>query len=169
VLGVNPANLQPARSGQQSLQLLLAPTGTYTLLDNHELGNRSLQSGGAPPGAPQGSTDPIFDVNRTGSYNNKTLAFQTIEKSYLDYHPTRFFIIGSPATGYTLAGPHVTAPAIRAATARRSSISRSDGAPTASISRLMAAAIATFAFPSSAATAPSTISDHGRTTPIARC
>jgi alkaline phosphatase D len=110
VLGVNPANGQPALSGQQSLQPMLAATGTYTLIDNHELGNRSLQSGGAPSSAEQGTTDPAFDVNKTASYNNKTLAFQTIEKSYLDYHPTRASMLGSPATGYILAGPHVTAP-----------------------------------------------------------
>ena len=110
VLGVNAANGQPALTGQQSLQPMLAATGTYTLIDNHELGNRSLQSGGAPLTATQGTTDPAFDVNKTGSYNNKTLAFQTIEKSYLDYHPTRASIVGSPATGYILAGPQVAAP-----------------------------------------------------------
>jgi alkaline phosphatase D len=110
VLGVNPATGQPSLSGQQSLQPMLAVTGTYTLLDNHELGNRSLQSGGAPPVAPQGTTDPAFDVNKTGTYNNKTPAFQTIEKSYLDYHPTRASIMGTPARGYTLAGPQVAAP-----------------------------------------------------------
>jgi phosphodiesterase/alkaline phosphatase D-like protein len=49
-------------------------------------------------------------VNNTGSYNNKTLALQTIEKSYLDYHPTRVAILGSPASGYALVGPQVIAP-----------------------------------------------------------
>ena len=68
---------------------MFAATASYTLLDNHELGNRSLQSGGAPPAAPQGTPDPALDVNNTGRYHNKTVAFQTIEKSYLDYHPTR--------------------------------------------------------------------------------
>jgi hypothetical protein len=89
---------------------MLAAAGSYTLLDNHELGNRSLQSGGAPTNAPQGTPDPAFDVNNTGNYNNKTLAFRTIEKSYLDYHPTRTTILGTPATGYALAGPQVLAP-----------------------------------------------------------
>jgi phosphodiesterase/alkaline phosphatase D-like protein len=110
VLGVNSANGQPASTGQQSLQPLLAATGTYTLLDNHELGNQALQSGGAPPAAPFRTTNPSFDVNNTGAYDNKTAGFQTIEKSYLDYHPTRASILGTPATGYTLSGPQVTAP-----------------------------------------------------------
>ena len=89
---------------------MLAATGTYTLLDNHELGNRALQSGGAPPEAPQGAVDPAFDVNATGSYNNKTAAFQTVEKSFLDYHPARASILGNPATGYILDGPRQNAP-----------------------------------------------------------
>jgi phosphodiesterase/alkaline phosphatase D-like protein len=110
VLGVDPTG-RPSNSGQQSLQPMFAATASYTLLDNHELGNRSLQSGGAPPNAPQGTPDPAFDVNTTGNYNNKTLAFQTIAKSYLDYHPTRVAILGAPATGYALVGPQVTAPA----------------------------------------------------------
>jgi alkaline phosphatase D len=93
VLGVDPTG-RPSNSGQQSLQPMFAATASYTLLDNHELGNRSLQSGGAPPNAPQGTPDPAFDVNTTGNYNNKTLAFQTIAKSYLDYHPTRVAILG---------------------------------------------------------------------------
>ena len=90
---------------------MLAATGTYTLLDNHELGNRELQSGGAPPIAPLNTTNTSFDVNTTGSFNNKTKAFQTIEKSYLDYHPTRESVIGTPAGGYTLSGPQINAPA----------------------------------------------------------
>jgi hypothetical protein len=49
IRGVNPATGLPSASGQQSLQPMLAATGAYTLLDNHELGNQSLQSGGAPP------------------------------------------------------------------------------------------------------------------------
>src|SRR5713101_736632 len=80
IRGVNPANGLPSSSGQQSLQPMLAATGTYTLLDNHELGNQSPQSGGAPPTALQQTTDPSFDVNTTDSYNNKTTAFQTVEK-----------------------------------------------------------------------------------------
>jgi phosphodiesterase/alkaline phosphatase D-like protein len=117
--GVNPATGMPSGSGQQSLQPMLAATGTYTLLDNHELGNLSLQSGGAPPTAPQQTMDPSFDVNTTGSYNDKTPAFLTVEKSFLDYHPTRASILGDPTSGYRLSGPQVGAP----------SDARSDGTP----------------------------------------
>jgi phosphodiesterase/alkaline phosphatase D-like protein len=111
VLGVDPASGQPSAAGQQSLQPMLAATGSYTLLDNHELGNRSLQSGGAPPSAPPDTVDPAFDVNTTDSYDNKTAAFQTVEKSFLDFHPTRASILGDPASGFTLSGPQLTAPA----------------------------------------------------------
>ncbi|HXO91622.1 MAG TPA: PhoD-like phosphatase N-terminal domain-containing protein, partial [Stellaceae bacterium] len=109
MLGVDPATGQPSASGQQSLQPMLAATGSYTLLDNHELGNRSLQSGGAPPN-PSDATDPAFNVNTTGSYNNKTLAFRTVEKAFLDFHPTRSSISGDPVKGYALSGPRVSAP-----------------------------------------------------------
>ena len=102
VLGVDPTG-HPSSVGQQSLQPMFAATASYTLLDNHELGNRSLQSGGAPPNAPQGTPDPAFDVNNTGTYNNKTLAFQTIEKSYLDYHPARAAITRAPAPETSMA------------------------------------------------------------------
>ncbi len=111
MLGVDPATERPSASGQQSLQPMLAATGSYTLLDNHELGNRSLQSGGAPPSAPPQTTDPSFDVNSTGSYDNKTAAFRTLEKAFLDFHPTRSSISGNPGNGYRLSGPRVSAPA----------------------------------------------------------
>jgi len=110
MLGVDPATGQPSASGQQSLQPMLAATGSYTLLDNHELGNRSLQSGGAPPSAPQETTDPAFDVNTTGSYDNKAPAFRSVEKAFLDFHPTRSSISGDPVKGFALSGPRVSAP-----------------------------------------------------------
>jgi len=110
MLGVDPATGQPSASGQRSLQPMLAATGSYTLLDNHELGNRSLQSGGAPPSAPPETTDPAFDVNTTGGYDNKTPAFRTMEKAFLDFHPTRSSISGDPVKGYALSGPQVSAP-----------------------------------------------------------
>jgi alkaline phosphatase D len=110
LLGVDTTNGKPTATGQQSLQPMLAATGTYTLLDNHELGNQALQSGGAPPAAPFKSIDSTFDVNNTGSYDNKTPAFQTLVKSYLDYHPTRQSILGSRADGYTPSGPQVNSP-----------------------------------------------------------
>jgi len=111
VLGVDPASGLTSLAGQQGLQPMLAATGSYTLLDNHELGNRSLQSGGAPPTAPPDAVDPAFDVNTTGSYNNQTPAFRTVEKAFLDFHPTRATIRGDPAGGYMLSGPRVDASA----------------------------------------------------------
>lgn len=89
-------------SGQQSLRDFLANVGTYTVLDNHELGNRQLQSGGAPLLAASPNSDPAFDVNTTGSFNNKTVAFNTTEKSFFNYHPTAADIQGRPTTGLTL-------------------------------------------------------------------
>jgi phosphodiesterase/alkaline phosphatase D-like protein len=111
MLGVDPASGQQSASGQPSLQPMLAATGSYTLLDNHELGNRSLQSGGAPPSAPSDTTDRVFDVNSTGSYDNRTAAFLTTEKAFLDFHPTHSSILGDPVRGYALSGPRVVDPA----------------------------------------------------------
>jgi alkaline phosphatase D len=169
MLGVDPATGQPSASGQQSLQPMLAATGSYTLLDNHELGNRSLQSGGAPPSAPPDITDPAFDVNTTGSYDNKTAAFRTLQKAFLDFHPTRSSIAGDSAHGYTLSGPRVTAPADL----------RSDGTPqlyfaqqwgaNCSTSRPTTAAIATSVWPSPATGARSTMSGRAPTTQAGQC
>jgi PhoD-like phosphatase len=169
VLGVDPATGRPSTSGQQSLQPMLAATGSYTLLDNHELGNRPLQSGGAPPSAPPETTDPAFDVNTTGSYDNKTAAFQTIEKSFLDFHPTRASILGDPAGGYTLSGPQARHPPTHGATARRRSISRSNGAPTASTFRPTTAATVTSVWRSPATAARSTIPGRAPTTQAGQC
>ena len=98
-------------AGQQGLGSFLAVQGSYTLLDNHELGNKKLQSGGAPLAAASPNTNPAFDVNTTGAYNNQTVAFQTTEKAFLNYHPTAVNIEGSPSTGLTITGPTVVNPA----------------------------------------------------------
>ncbi len=97
--------------GQQGLQSFLGSVGTYTVLDNHELGNKQLQSGGAPLAAASPNANPALDANTTGSFNNQTIAFQTVEKSFLNYHPTAANITGSPVTGLTITGPTVSAPA----------------------------------------------------------
>ena len=76
-------------TGQQGVQSMLAATGTYTLLDNHELGNRQLQAGGAPQTSTNTGNPASFDVNTTGAFNNKSLGFQTLEQAYTDYHPIR--------------------------------------------------------------------------------
>jgi phosphodiesterase/alkaline phosphatase D-like protein len=64
-------------------------TGHYTLLDNHELGNRQFINGGAPANAPFNTTDPQFDVNTTGTYMHNTAGFKTVEQAYTDYQPIR--------------------------------------------------------------------------------
>ncbi len=75
----------------------LGSVGTYTLLDNHELGNKTYQAGGSPANAPYGAASlPTSDVNGTGTYNNQTAAFQTLQKAYLDYHPTAPATVSAP-------------------------------------------------------------------------
>jgi phosphodiesterase/alkaline phosphatase D-like protein len=100
----------PTDAGQQGLAPLFAATGHYTLLDNHELGNKALQSGGAPIAASYPNTTSEFDVNVSGKFNNQTIAFKTLEKSFFDYHPTRVTLEGTPTAGMTIAGPLVDAP-----------------------------------------------------------
>ena len=102
-----------ARAGQRSLVPLFAAAGHYTLLDNHELGGWQLQSGGAPRELLSGDnpvTKRTLDANTTNTFHNQTLGFQTLEKAYFDYHPTRISIRGTPASGLTITGPRVEAP-----------------------------------------------------------
>ncbi|HBK08795.1 MAG TPA: hypothetical protein DDZ81_23560 [Acetobacteraceae bacterium] len=82
--------------GQQGIQEMLASTGVYTLLDNHELGNKQLQSGGAPQVAANGANPADFDVNTTGTFNNKSPGFRTLVRAYLDYHPIREVPLSAP-------------------------------------------------------------------------
>ncbi|MSO99605.1 MAG: hypothetical protein EXR07_00935 [Acetobacteraceae bacterium] len=112
ILGVSETGAI-ASDGQASLRPLFAATGHYTLLDNHELGNASLQSGGAPQALLTGRNPAAtlaFDVNNTGTFHNQTLAFLTLEKSFFNYHPTRIDIMGTPASGLSISGPRVNAP-----------------------------------------------------------
>ena len=84
-------------SGPRGLASMFAATGMYSLLDNHELGNASLQSGGAPLALLTGrnpATTPAFDANMTGTFHNQTTAFMTMEKAFFDYHPTRAGMAG---------------------------------------------------------------------------
>src|SRR5262245_13842745 len=71
-------------------------TGHYTLLDNHELGNRQFINGGAPANAPFNTTDPQFDVNTTGTYMHNTAGFKTLEQAYTDYQPVRVETVSAP-------------------------------------------------------------------------
>jgi phosphodiesterase/alkaline phosphatase D-like protein len=89
--------LQPVFTGPYAgLQNFFDSTGHYTLLDNHETGNREFQSGGAPAGAPFNTTNPAFDVNTTGTYMNQTAGFQVLEQAYTDYQPIRQQVVSAP-------------------------------------------------------------------------
>ena len=94
-------NLEPVTpGGLSSLQRLYASQGNYTLLDNHELGNKQFINGGAPAGTPLGkgvdATKVDYDVNKTGTFINKTEGFKTLLQAYKDYQPVREKIISSP-------------------------------------------------------------------------
>lgn len=75
--------------GFPGLQTFFASQANYTLLDNHELGNKQFINGGAPTGTPPGkgvdATDPANDVNTTGTFINKTDGFKALEQAYSDY------------------------------------------------------------------------------------
>jgi phosphodiesterase/alkaline phosphatase D-like protein len=87
--------------GQAGLTNFFAAQGTYTLLDNHELGNKQFINGGAAPGTPSGkgvdATNPANDVNTTGSFINQTAGFKTLVQAYNNYHPIREQTISTPS------------------------------------------------------------------------
>lgn len=87
-------------NGFPGLTDFFAAVGHYTLLDNHEAGNKQFQAGGAPTGNPPGKgldgTDPSYDVNTTGTYLNKTDGFKTLIQAYDDYQPIREKTISAP-------------------------------------------------------------------------
>ena len=89
ISGVNAATGATTNTGQQGVAQMLAATGTYTVLDNHELGNKQLQAGGAPQTSNNAGNPVTMDVNTTGLYNNKSTGFQALQQAYMDYHPTR--------------------------------------------------------------------------------
>jgi phosphodiesterase/alkaline phosphatase D-like protein len=94
-------NLQPTTPGGfASLQTFFAAQGNYTALDNHELGNKQLINGGAPASlaakSGNGTNDATLDVNKTGTFINKTAGFKALEQVYLDYQPVREKIISAP-------------------------------------------------------------------------
>lgn len=85
--------------GQNCLQDFFAAQGNYTLLDNHELGNKQYMHGGAAAGGnvsssliPGAGVDPANtanDVNTTGTFINKTAGFTTLVGAYSDYQPIK--------------------------------------------------------------------------------
>src|SRR5262245_39067656 len=77
---------------------MFAAQGNYTLLDNHELGNRQYINGGAAPGGPVGdmpsgagvdARQSTNDVNPGPGYMNKVLGFQTLQRVFLNYEPVK--------------------------------------------------------------------------------
>ncbi len=86
--------------GFSSLQTMYASQANFTLLDNHELGNKQFQAGGAPTGTPSGSgvdaKNTVNDANITGSFMNQTTGFKTLEQAYSDYQPIREKTISAP-------------------------------------------------------------------------
>jgi len=94
-------NIQPIKpGGLPGLQEMFAAQGNYTLLDNHELGNKQFQSGGAPPGDPPGKgvdpADPANDVNGSCSFINRTPGFAALLQAYLDFQPVRERRVSAP-------------------------------------------------------------------------
>jgi phospholipase C/phosphodiesterase/alkaline phosphatase D-like protein len=90
-IAVNPG-------GQNCLQDFFAAQGNYTLLDNHELGNKQYMHGGAAAGGSVGDAatgrgvDPAVtanDVNTSGTYMNKTPGFTNLIAAYTDYQPIK--------------------------------------------------------------------------------
>ena len=103
-------NLQPVNNGGfSSLQTLFASQGNYTVIDNHELGNKQLINGGAPATLAtdsatlnlSGSNNPLYAVNNTGTFINDTTAFKTLVQAYSDYQPIREKIISAPGDART--------------------------------------------------------------------
>lgn len=77
-------------------QELLCGGRHYTLLDNHELGNREFINGGASANAPFNTTDISFDVNISGTYHHNTPGFKILEQAYSDYQPIRIATVNAP-------------------------------------------------------------------------
>jgi phosphodiesterase/alkaline phosphatase D-like protein len=94
-------NIQPmSNGGFQGLQTLYRSQGNYTLLDNHELGNKQLINGGAAAVLAttlgNGSKNPADDANKTGTFINQTTGFKTLLRAYSEYQPIREKIVSAP-------------------------------------------------------------------------
>lgn len=95
LVGVTPAGVPTSSAGQQGLKSLYAAQGNYTLLDNHELGNRQYINGGAPiaalslTGNGARPTDLGGSVHNSGAAVNTTDGYKTFVKAYSDYQPIR--------------------------------------------------------------------------------
>ena len=96
---VNTGSYPGLGDNSSGLQGFYDSTGHYTLLDNHELGNKQLINGGAPEGLNGigvDATNPANDVNTTGTYINQSAAFKALEQAYTDYQPIRIQTVSAP-------------------------------------------------------------------------
>jgi phosphodiesterase/alkaline phosphatase D-like protein len=85
--------------GQPALKAFYTGQGNYTMLDNHELGNKQYINGGAPAGGPVGdmatgagvdARQTVNDVNTSAAdYMNRSTGFQTMLQAYLDHQPIK--------------------------------------------------------------------------------
>ena len=84
--------------GQNALQTFYAAQGNYTLLDNHELGNKQYINGGAAPGGAVGDMTSgagvdarvsANDVNATGTFMSRSTGFQILQQVFMNYQPIR--------------------------------------------------------------------------------
>jgi phosphodiesterase/alkaline phosphatase D-like protein len=86
--------------GFAGLKTLYGSQGNYTLLDNHELGNKQLINGGASAALAtalgNSSSNPIDDTNKTGTFLNQTTGFKTLLRAYSEYQPIREKIVSAP-------------------------------------------------------------------------
>jgi phosphodiesterase/alkaline phosphatase D-like protein len=93
--GVTATGVPTTAAGQQGLKAMYAAQGNYTLLDNHELGNKQYINGGAPIAALDLSGNGANfnqlggSVHNTGAAVNSTAGYQTFLKAYTDYEPIR--------------------------------------------------------------------------------
>ena len=156
VLGVNAANGQPALTGQQSLQPMLAATGTCNRAARRSRRRKARQT--RPLMSTRLAATTIRPWPSKRSKNHISITTRRAPQSLARPQPV--------TSWPDRRSQHLPT---RAATAPRGSIFRSNGAPTASISRSMIAATATSAFPGSEATGQPTIWARGRTMPIGRC
>ncbi|MGC3988202.1 MAG: acid phosphatase [Chthoniobacteraceae bacterium] len=84
--------------GQNCLQSFFAGQGNYTLLDNHELGNKQYINGGAPQGGAVGDFTigagvdarvSSNDANTSGAFMNQTGGYQTLQQVWANYQPVK--------------------------------------------------------------------------------
>ena len=129
VTGVNRDGTMNPASGQQGTKQMLASTGVYSLLDNHELYNAMI-SGGAPqnsqkenylcgdatPGfAPPAGAPCLVSASNNGlgaTYMNQTSTLNTMLKAFYNTQSTAVQINGLPTTGFSFSNLMNEAPTV---------------------------------------------------------